>query len=349
MGMRFIIGPVLACASCLAADWNPKGAAGYLDSRQREWFAWSVAKADAGPCVSCHTGLTYLLARPVLRKALGESSGTAEETGLLAAMSTRVLASAASQQPIKKQTSVETVMLAFLLARDAAAAGSLPPDAEKVFDILWSRQISSGEQRGTWNWYALHLDPWESEHSAYFGATLAALAAGIAPSGYQQRPAIQSNLDALRSYLRSRLDAQPLHNRLMALWASTRLKSLLTEAQQQDIRAAGLDCQQHDGGWTIASLGPWESHDAAPPHRGSNAYATALAAFVLQRTGLPASDPSITRALAWLKERQDPATGSWNALSQNKVYEPGSMQVRFMTDAASAFAALALLESVPSR
>src|SRR6184192_3888876 len=47
-------------------DWSPQLAADYLDSRQKEWFAWPAAKAPGGPCVSCHTGLTYLLARPVL-------------------------------------------------------------------------------------------------------------------------------------------------------------------------------------------------------------------------------------------------------------------------------------------
>ena len=54
------------------ADWNPRLAAQYLDSRQKEWFAWPRANAGAKPCVSCHTGVTYLLARPALREALGE-------------------------------------------------------------------------------------------------------------------------------------------------------------------------------------------------------------------------------------------------------------------------------------
>src|SRR5213593_4060507 len=65
------------------ADWNPKLAADYLDSRQKEWFRWPRAKVEGGVCVSCHTGVTYLLARPVLRKALAESQPTAYEKGLL--------------------------------------------------------------------------------------------------------------------------------------------------------------------------------------------------------------------------------------------------------------------------
>ena len=67
----------------LCADWNPQLAANYLDSRQKEWFAWPRAQVEGGVCVSCHTGATYLLARPVLRVALGESQPTTYEKGLL--------------------------------------------------------------------------------------------------------------------------------------------------------------------------------------------------------------------------------------------------------------------------
>src|SRR6266853_2730605 len=67
----------------LAADWSPQRAAQYLDSRQKEWFAWKEAASADGPCVSCHTGMTYLLARPALRQRLGESQPTPYETGLL--------------------------------------------------------------------------------------------------------------------------------------------------------------------------------------------------------------------------------------------------------------------------
>src|SRR3989454_5927814 len=66
-----------------SADWNARLAADYLDSRQKEWFAWPRAKVEGGVCVSCHTGVTYLLARPVLRRALGEGQPTAYEKGLL--------------------------------------------------------------------------------------------------------------------------------------------------------------------------------------------------------------------------------------------------------------------------
>src|SRR5262245_14033761 len=69
-------------ALCIAADWNPKQTAEFLDARQKAWFGWKRAEAAGGPCISCHTGLTYLLARPALRAALKEPSPTSYETGL---------------------------------------------------------------------------------------------------------------------------------------------------------------------------------------------------------------------------------------------------------------------------
>src|SRR3989454_2326816 len=66
-----------------AADWNLRLAADYLDGRQKEWLVWPRAKVEGGICVSCHTGVTYLLARPELRRALGESQATAYEQALL--------------------------------------------------------------------------------------------------------------------------------------------------------------------------------------------------------------------------------------------------------------------------
>ena len=78
---------------------------------------------------------------------------------------------------------------------------------------------------------------------------------------------------------------------------------------------------------------------------GSHAYATAFTAVALQRGGVRASDPKLANALAWLQSHQDAATGAWSAMSMNKRYPDGSMESRFMQDAATAFASLALIEA----
>jgi hypothetical protein len=48
----------------LSQDWNPRLAERYMDSRQQEWVSWPMAFDSGVECVSCHTGLPYLLARP---------------------------------------------------------------------------------------------------------------------------------------------------------------------------------------------------------------------------------------------------------------------------------------------
>ena len=189
------------------------------------------------------------------------------------------------------------------------------------------------------------LDPWETPESMYYGAALAALATGIAPADYQARPEIRQNVAALTAYLRSEQAAQPLHNRLTLLWASTKLRDLLASDQ----RAALLDevwgKQQADGGWTLESLGAFKKHPEAPPSAGSNGYATALVAFTVQTAGTVRSNPGLAKALAWLRAHQDQQIGDWSADSMNKQRDPDSMPARFMRDAATGFATLALLEA----
>ena len=77
-----LVALLIATTSTLSADWNPEAAAQYLDGRQKEWFSWKPAMSADGPCVSCHTGMTYLLARPALRRRLKESQPTMYEVGL---------------------------------------------------------------------------------------------------------------------------------------------------------------------------------------------------------------------------------------------------------------------------
>ena len=138
------------------------------------------------------------------------------------------------------------------------------------------------------------------------------------------------------------------------LWASTKLPSIMAAAARQATIDELLKKQQPDGGWTIESLGPWTDHPDAPvsPAAGaSHSYATAFTAFVLQQelgardSGLATRGPvrsSTNRALDWLKAHQDPQTGAWPAVSMNKKYPSGSMQEKFLQDAATAFAAAAL-------
>src|SRR5262249_11061780 len=105
------VGSMSAVIGLRGASWDPARAARYLDSRQQEWFAWRQAQSPDGPCVSCHTGMPYLLARPALRALLKEAAPTMYDSGLGAR-----LARPAGEKPKGALQGVETIMAALFLS-----------------------------------------------------------------------------------------------------------------------------------------------------------------------------------------------------------------------------------------
>jgi hypothetical protein len=67
---------------------------------------------------------------------------------------------------------------------------------------------------------------------------------------------------------------------------------------------------------------------------------------MLRMSGAKADEPHLARALVWLRAHQDPG-GYWDAVSMNHAYPPGSMMERFMRDATTSYAVLALSEPRP--
>lgn len=341
----------IASLPAWCGDWNPKLAEQYLDSRQKAWVAWPTAMASGVACVSCHTGLPYLVARPALRHALNETGGpTLYEGVLLASMRATVIRTDASdlfhglKGPIVDQVyGAQVILSALVLAYDDAQHGRLSPETEVSLKRLWTTQVHDGEDKGAWHWSDFDLDPWETKDAAYYGAALSALATGIAPDGYQARPEIQENIAELKRYLRDGLKSQPLHNRLFLLMASARLRNLLPEADKQAILDEVSKKQQADGGWTLESLGQWKKREKAPASSGSNSYATAVVALALEQAGVAPSDAELARGLTWLRTHQDPESGRWAAESMNHPHDAGSMPALFMSDAATGYATAALL------
>jgi squalene-hopene/tetraprenyl-beta-curcumene cyclase len=330
---------LVGSASPLRAEWDPARAARYLDARQQAWFDWKTAQSSDGPCVSCHTGMTYLLARPVLRRALHETAPTRFETGYLDRLRTKM------GKPAEGALgTVEAVMSAMFFSRDDARA-VMSSHTRLAFDRLWATQDVEGAHKGAWQWYEAKLDPWENSESLYYGSALVALALGQTSEAYQKDAAVRPRAAALTAYLTNQPSPPRLHDRLATLWASSTMPGLLPDASRQALVAETFSRQQADGGWTLAGLGPWMAHPDPPASPGSHAYATAFTAFVLQRAGVPASHAGLRRALAWLQAHQDPATGAWPAVSMNKKYPDGSMPSLFMQDAATAFAAIVLVEA----
>jgi hypothetical protein len=333
--MLTLVAILVATASTLSADWSPELAARYLDGRQKEWFSWKPAMSADGPCVSCHTGMTYLMARPALRRRLKEAQPTMYEVGLLDRLRKKVDAT-----PSGPLHNVEMIFSAMFFSRDEATQ-TMSAHTQKAFDQMWAAQSTEGETKGGWRWYAVNLDPWENSESHFYGSSLAAIALTQTPAEYRSALKVREKAAALNAYLMDSASSRRLHDRLALLLA----RSFIPDSLRQSIVADALAKQQADGGWTIESLGPWMAHPDAPPSSGVNAYTTAFTTFALLRAGVAPSDARLSKALTWLQSHQDPSTGAWAAMSMNKRYPEGSMESRFMQDAATAFATLALVEA----
>jgi len=374
-GTLFLLGSLLGCSRTptpqKATGWSPRGAAEYLDIREAQWATWPGAARDHGTfCISCHTALPYALARPALKRVLSETNVSSQEKRLLKDVVTRVrLGDEADPYYSDKDTGLykssesrgtEAVLNALILATHDAQQGRLSPDAQAAFHQMWALQEKSGKMQGSWPWLAFgHEEPWEADDSRYYGACLAAVAVGRAPSDYRNDPKVQQRVGLLRSYIGREYSQESLINRVSLLWASAEMPGLIASERQKAIVDEVLKKQQSDGGWqlaplawkwrgwTFASFGrSWIRSDGSLAKRESDGYATALIAFVLPRAGVPRDNPQLQKAISWLASNQSDE-GYWPSYSINKRRNPSSNSGRFMSDAATAYAVLALTEDRP--
>jgi len=117
-------------------------------------------------------------------------------------------------------------------------------------------------------------------------------------------------------------------------------------AQRKSIIEEAFSKQQPDGGFSLSSfIGAWKRRDSTPLETKSDGYATGVVAFVLQQAGVPHDEPRLKRGLVWLMQNQDTKEGRWLAYSVNKQRDLSSDIGRFMSDAATAYAVLALKPS----
>lgn len=346
---------VLAADKFAATEpgWSPKAAAQYLDSREIWWQGWDRAHKDRGTlCVSCHTQASYAVARPALRGPAGEHALSAPEQVMLASVEKRVR-EWKDVQPFYSDAiygagkevesrNAESVLNAIILDSYDVPQGHLSERTRMAFDNAWSLQSKSGPDAGAWVWQNFDYTPWESKESQYHWAALMALAVANAPDSYGGDKKIAANLIALQGYLRSHYQAQPLVNKLVAMWAGKFFPGVLTQDQKSSLIDEVTRLQRNDGGWSLSDLGKWKRRDNTPLETRSDGYATGLVVLVLEQRAETSKSKNVVRGLAWLEANQDKTTGAWPAWSLNKNRDPNSDVGKFMSDAATSYAVLAL-------
>jgi squalene-hopene/tetraprenyl-beta-curcumene cyclase len=345
-----------AALGAYRGSWNQAAAAGYLDSREAWWQSWPTAQLSEGTvCLSCHTVVPYALARPGLRAALGERELTPAENAMLGSIEKRVTDWAKLApyytDPAHAQPShaTEAVLNALILAEYSQQQPELKPITSRAFDEAWALQETSGEDAGGWEWQDFHEVPWESKESAYQGAAMMEIALGFMPPSYDADPSARSHSEQLRQYLVQHYAAQPAFNQLYVLWASTTTPGLLSDAQRTDLIAKVSQLQRADGGWSLPSLDTqteakkfaFDLFKRANNVDGSDGIATGLVVLALEKAGVSPSDPTMRRGLAWLEAHQYEG-GNWWASSMNGFRNPTTDLGRFMSDAATGYAVLAL-------
>jgi len=312
------------------------------------------------------------MAQPALRETLGQKQVSPVEQTLLGNITKRVLLwdsvepyyddAQYGDKKGKESRSTEAVLNALILTSRDSEDGQLRDDTKAAFRNMWSLQITEGPDCGSWAWQQFSLYPWESYNASYSGAAWAALAVGSAPDRYQDSPMIQENLSLLRVYLMKDYSKQSLLNKSYLLWASTKLTGLLNLTQRRDVINEILREQQSDGGWNFSSLTwswsglsinsivrQWRRTDWTKQANSSDGLATGLLIVVLRQAGISRENEHVKRGLTWLATNQEKQSGMWRASSLNKQRDPSSNVGLFMSDAATAFAALALSQDALDR
>jgi squalene-hopene/tetraprenyl-beta-curcumene cyclase len=235
---------------------------------------------------------------------------------------------------------------------DAHVTGKLSSETVAALELMFSIQT----EEGTWG----TLDCWPPfESDAWHEATVAAMAAAAAPGWLESvraetgKPELKAAVEKLEAYLRRENGAPHDYGRVLQLWAAARMPQLLDEARKQQLMEMLWKHQRPDGSWSLRSFAApeaWGSGNRAAKLRtepdlqnpAGDGHMTGLAVVVLREHNVPADDPRLQKAIAWISGSQR-ESGRWWTRSLN------TDSWHFITYSGTAYPLLALqmCNSVP--
>lgn len=281
-------------------------------------------------CVSCHTNGLYLISGAM------EPAGEPWRQTRSFALEYLDRYIEEDLEPKGQYGAVEGLVATacFLALGDSVRSGTFTPEVRLALDHALSLQ----DEEGYWpDWLSCNWPPYESDH--HFGVTLVAVTLGRAPRDYLARESVMNAHAALQSWL-DRHPPSNLHQKGMLLWAHAEGGLELPSEDCEGYLAELCAAQRDDGGWCMASMGDWSRRDGTDQLDSSEAYPTAFAIWVLSRSGLPSTDPSIANGTHWLKQQQR-ANGRWFSRSQRKDTK------HYLSEAATNMATMALRAGAP--
>jgi squalene-hopene/tetraprenyl-beta-curcumene cyclase len=345
----------------IAARLSLAKSAAYLDNMAAFWMQRQdishklgyAGKAALTSCGSCHANYSYLMARPLLSREFPKSE--MEETRRYLEERTKNFDRLRREHPhvgpvfqdgdggFVGFSALEFVSIATgLVFYDAQTTGKLQPGTRAALTKMWALQNSFGDWNAMDHCAAMSFPV--AEFDGYYGATLAALATGIAPGDYAKSEEGKAGLARLRDYFKR--NAPPnLHHKAMLLWASQRTEGLMTPEERSATIKEVVKLQREDGGWSMSSFKTITRYSRSKfQDPASDGYATGFFVYVLRQAGLPASRPEIVRGVKWLKTHQR-ESGAWFTAHRTGHDRPeGGLGTRGLStlNLATAFAVMAL-------
>lgn len=280
-------------------------------------LAWVREKS----CVNCHTTGPYLSERPALQALLGKPDEEihADFVQFVPAQIAAVKESEKNGHRFYPAAFTSVWRSLGLAEWDKHVAGKTSAATEQSLRDMFERQSDSGA-------FVSHGEVEIPHITTDFELSLQAMRAITAAPGWLeglQDEGLKEKVTKLKSWLRAPVLLNDF-DRVLRQQLAHYQPDLVGVGEVKSALALLSSKQHEDGGWStrdFSALKDWHFEisesvanliknlpDAAKPK--SDAYMTALAVVLMRQSEVPADDPRVRRAVAWLK-REQRVSGRW--------------------------------------